>query len=204
MKRQFSHLTVFLLSGLLFTTIACDNSGTTETGADTTGTATDNSTNTAGGERQVAEATLSGVHPDTTVTGVARFEQMDNGRVKLNLDLTIPAKANQEVAVHIHEHSSCADHGDAAGGHWNPTGENHGRWGQGAYHSGDIGNVSLDGEGKGTIELETDRWSIGGDQQKNILDKAFMIHTGKDDYTTQPSGNAGKRIGCAIITRKSS
>jgi superoxide dismutase, Cu-Zn family len=49
------------------------------------------------------------------------------------------------------------------------------------------------------MELETDRWSIGGDAQKDILGKAFIVHSGEDDYTSQPAGNAGNRIGCGVI-----
>jgi Cu-Zn family superoxide dismutase len=121
----------------------------------------------------------------------------DNGKVKMKLDITVPKKANQSVAVHIHEHGSCGDMGKEAHGHWNPTKMNHGKWGSAAFHSGDIGNVSLNAEGKGTLELETDLWSISGtDSTKNILNKAIIVHGGVDDFTTQPTGNAGSRIGC--------
>jgi Cu-Zn family superoxide dismutase len=91
--------------------------------------------------------------------------------------------------------------GKMAHGHWNPTKVNHGKWGSSSFHSGDIGNVSLNGEGKGTMELETDLWSVGGDSTKNILNRAIIIHGGVDDYTTQPTGNAGSRIGCGVIKK---
>ena len=67
------------------------------------------------------------------------------------------------------------------------------------FHSGDIGNVQLDKEGKGTFTLETDLWTLGGSPEKNILNKALIVHGGVDDYTSQPSGNAGTRIGCGVI-----
>ena len=104
--------------------------------------------------------------------------------------------------MHIHEHPGCGDNGKDAHGHWNPTHVNHGKWGSDAFHSGDIGNVELDGEGKGTRELETDRWSIGGDSTTNILNRSIIVHGGVDDFKTQPTGNAGNRIGCGIINRK--
>ncbi len=145
-----------------------------------------------------AAAVLSGTFPDTTVTGNVQFDDM-NGKVKMKLEISIPAKANKSVAVHIHEMGDCGDMGKAAGGHWNPTGATHGKWGSASFHSGDIGNVSLDAKGNGTMELETDLWSIGGDAKKNILGRTIMVHGGMDDYTSQPAGNSGARIGCGVI-----
>lgn len=145
-----------------------------------------------------AQAEISGTYSDTTVQGSASFDQMD-GKVKMVLDLTIPAKANKSVAVHLHEHGDCGDMGKEAHGHWNPTNKQHGKWGSSSFHSGDIGNVELDGQGKGSLTLETDLWTIGGDSTTNILNKAVIVHGGVDDYVSQPSGNAGDRIGCGVI-----
>ena len=89
--------------------------------------------------------------------------------------------------------------GNEAHGHWNPTNKKHGKWGSDNFHSGDIGNIQLDANGKGSKELETDLWSIGGDSTTNILDKSVIVHGGVDDYTSQPAGNAGTRIGCGVI-----
>ncbi len=146
-----------------------------------------------------AVAELTGVFPDTTVTGAVQFDAQADGKVKMKLDITIPAKANKSVAVHIHEMGDCGDMAKAAGGHWNPTNANHGKWGSSSFHSGDIGNVSLDANGKGSMEMETDLWSLGGDAKTNILNRSIMVHGGLDDFTSQPSGNAGTRIGCGMI-----
>lgn len=145
-----------------------------------------------------AVATLTGTSPDTVVTGTARFDAA-GGKVKLTLDITVPSKAGKEVAVHIHEHGDCGDKGNMAHGHWNPGSNQHGKWGSGNYHAGDIGNVKLDGQGKGSLTIETDLWTLGGDAMKNIVGKAVIVHSGVDDYSTQPSGNAGSRIGCGVI-----
>jgi Cu-Zn family superoxide dismutase len=145
-----------------------------------------------------AVATLTGTSPDTVVTGTARFDAA-GGKVKLTLDITVPSKAGKEVAVHIHEHGDCGDKGNMAHGHWNPGNKQHGKWGSGNHHAGDIGNVKLDGQGKGTLTIETDLWTLGGDAMKNIVGKAVIVHSGVDDYTTQPTGNAGSRIGCGVI-----
>lgn len=149
--------------------------------------------------KQHAAAVLSGVFPDTTITGNVTFDAQPDGKVKMKLEISIPKKANNSVAVHIHEKGDCGDMGKAAGGHWNPTNAQHGKWGSASFHSGDIGNVSLDAQGNGTMEMETDLWTIGGGEQTNILDKSIIVHGGVDDYTSQPSGDAGTRIGCGII-----
>jgi Cu-Zn family superoxide dismutase len=148
-----------------------------------------------------AEAVVSGVYADTSVTGKAVFDGETSGKVKMVLEITIPAKANKQVAVHIHEHGDCGDNANMAHGHWNPTNQQHGKWGTDSYHSGDIGNVKLDAKGKGTVTLETDRWTLGGMPDKNILGKALIVHGGVDDYATQPTGNAGSRIGCGVIQK---
>ena len=172
-----------------------DAADTTATNANTSDTAT--STNQA----DRAEAVIASTYPDTAVTGTATFETV-NGKVKMTLNITAAARANKTVAVHIHEHPGCGDQGKDAHGHWNPTKVNHGKWGSDAYHSGDIGNIDLDGQGRGSKELETDRWTIGGDSTTNILNRSIIVHGGVDDFKTQPTGNAGNRIGCGIINRK--
>lgn len=145
-----------------------------------------------------AAATLTGTRPDTAVSGMAQFTS-DGSKVKLNLQITIASMPDKVVAVHIHENGNCGEVGQAAGGHWNPTHEMHGKWGSSNFHSGDIGNVTLDANGNGHLEMETDRWSIGGDPQTNVLNHSIVIHNGTDDFVSQPSGNSGERIGCGVI-----
>jgi Cu-Zn family superoxide dismutase len=117
----------------------------------------------------------------------------------MTIEITVPAKANKNVAVHIHEHGDCSDKGNMAHGHWNPTNAQHGKWSSDAFHLGDIGNIKLDGKGKGKITVTTDLWTLGGAANRNILGKALIVHGGEDDYKTQPTGNAGTRIGCGVI-----
>ena len=146
-----------------------------------------------------AQALLLASFPDTAVTGTINFDTLKNGKVKMQLDLTVPSKAGKSVAVHIHEHGDCGNKAEMAHGHWNPTKAQHGKWDSGDFHLGDIGNVKLDAKGKGHLVMETYRWSLGGSWSKNILGKAIIVHGGTDDYKTQPSGNAGTRIGCGVI-----
>jgi Cu-Zn family superoxide dismutase len=190
----------FLLASSL-AIVSCNSDDTDTSDGDTTDTTESMSHDTTAGHDTRAEATISSTYPDTSVTGTATFETV-NGKVKMMLNITAPSKANKTLAVHIHEHPGCGDNGKDAHGHWNPTKVNHGKWGSDAFHSGDIGNVELDGDGKGSKELETDRWTIGGDSTTNILNRSIIVHGGVDDFKTQPTGNAGNRIGCGIINRK--
>ncbi len=186
-----------LLSAVVFSAVsftACNNSEDKTTTTHEAMTADSSSTMAV----SHAMATLSGTKPDTVVTGSIQFDQ-DGSKVKMKLDITVLSKANQSVALHFHDHGDCGDMGKGAMGHWNPTGSNHGKWGSASFHAGDIGNISLDANGHGSLELETDLWSLGGDAKTNILNRSIIIHSGIDDYTTQPTGNSGERIGCAVI-----
>lgn len=105
-------------------------------------------------------------------------------------------------AIHLHEKADCsAEDGTSSGGHWNPTFEPHGAWGaEEGYHKGDIGNFEVDETGTGNINFSTDQWCIGcGDEKKDILGKAVIVHKGSDDFTTQPTGNAGARVSCGGV-----
>lgn len=107
-----------------------------------------------------------------------------------------------EHAIHIHEKADCSSpDGKSTGGHWNPTLERHGKWGDTeGYHKGDIGNFNVDAEGNGNLTFATNEWCLGcDDEKKNIIGKAIIVHQGVDDFTTQPTGAAGGRISCGAI-----
>ncbi|MGE6356158.1 superoxide dismutase family protein [Flavobacterium sp. NPDC079362] len=137
---------------------------------------------------------------NSTVAGTATFTEK-NGKV------TFVAKMSGLQpgvhAIHIHEKADCSSaDGSSAGGHWNPTFKKHGKWGVAEYHKGDIGNFTADTKGNGSITLTTDEWCIGcGDETKDILGKGLIVHQGTDDFTTQPTGNAGGRVACAGIIK---
>ena len=105
-------------------------------------------------------------------------------------------------AIHIHEKADCSSpDGKSAGGHWNPTFQNHGKWGsKDGYHKGDIGNFEASENGDGKITMKTDEWCIGcGDETKDIIGKSIIVHQGIDDFVSQPSGAAGARVSCGGI-----
>lgn len=191
-KQLTSYSSLLLIVSLFF--MACNNK-------DEENKTTTESTETKTTAAMSAMATISATVPDTALTGTAEF-MVQNGKVKMVLTITSAKMANKSVAVHLHEMGDCGDMGKMAHGHWNPTNQQHGKWGSSSFHSGDIGNVSLDATGKGTMELETDLWSIGGDEKTNILNRSVIVHNGADDFTTQPTGNSGSRIGCGVIMKK--
>ncbi|MGB5943514.1 MAG: superoxide dismutase family protein [Leeuwenhoekiella sp.] len=135
----------------------------------------------------------------SSATGTVVFKEED-GEVKMTA-LLEGLEAGTH-AIHIHENADCsAEDGTSAGGHWNPTFEDHGKWGdEEGYHKGDIGNFEVDESGNGSISMTTDEWCIGcDDNAKNILNKSVIVHQGADDFTSQPSGAAGSRVSCGGI-----
>lgn len=149
-------------------------------------------------EKQVAGATLNSTASSAAI-GTAKFYSAADGKIKMDLELNFPEKADSTVAVHFHEHGDCGNMGENTHGHWNPTNEAHGKWDSDAYHSGDIGNIKLDGKGHATLSVTTDRWSISPDVPSNIIGRGIIVHGGTDDYKTQPTGNSGPRVGCGVI-----
>lgn len=136
----------------------------------------------------------------SNVSGTATFIE-NNGKVTFVAKLS---GLNPGVhAIHIHEKADCtAADGSSAGGHWNPTFKKHGKWGSAEYHKGDIGNFTADENGNGTITITTNEWCLGcADETKNIIGKGLIVHQGTDDFTTQPSGNAGARVACSGIIK---
>ena len=137
---------------------------------------------------------------ETGVTGTAIFINENN---KLRMVVEIKGMQNKTHAVHIHEIGECGDEGRAAAGHWNPTKENHGRWGINEHHSGDIGNINTDSSGYGKITVvdTSNRWSIGGSKNTSVIGRSIIVHANTDDGTSQPTGNAGGRVGCGVIKK---
>ena len=115
---------------------------------------------------------------------------------------TISGLSEGTHAIHLHEKADCSsDDGKSSGGHWNPTAQPHGKWGATeGFHKGDIGNFEADADGNGSITFTSDQWCIGcGDDTKDILGKAIIVHEGTDDFTSQPSGAAGTRVSCGGV-----
>ena len=136
----------------------------------------------------------------STVSGTATFTEK-NGTVTFTTKIS--GLKPGVHGIHIHEKADCsAADAASAGGHWNPTHTKHGKWTDAEHHKGDIGNITADEKGNATMTLKTTEWCIGcGDESKDILGKGLIVHANPDDFTTQPTGNAGGRIACSAIIR---
>jgi Cu-Zn family superoxide dismutase len=105
--------------------------------------------------------------------------------------------------IHIHEFGDCSKNdASSAGGHFNPTNINHGMPNSNESHLGDLGNIEISDNGRGSLRLILqnsfyDIESIGG--WSAILGKSLVLHEGEDDLRTNPSGKSGNRIACGII-----
>lgn len=140
---------------------------------------------------------MIGASSDSGVTGMAVFIQ--NGD-HITLTIEIQGATPGLHAVHIHANGDCSSpDGTSAGGHWNPTDVAHGKWGEGEFHLGDIGNITVGADGTGRITLTTDLWEIGTGSDVDVVGKGMIVHADADDFISQPSGAAGARIGCGVI-----
>ena len=109
--------------------------------------------------------------------------------------------ANGIHGFHIHEKGDCsAVDATSAGGHFNPAAQPHGRAGQGAHHAGDSDNLSANGSGVATVNAHQAGVTLGGGAANDVAGRAVIVHAQADDYTSQPTGNAGGRIACGVIT----
>jgi len=109
--------------------------------------------------------------------------------------------AGQTHAIHVHEKGDCsAADASSAGGHFNPTGSEHGRAGTPVHHAGDMDNIVANAEGVADINIHLAGVTLGGGAANDIAGRAVIVHAAPDDYTSQPAGNAGARVACGIIT----
>jgi superoxide dismutase, Cu-Zn family len=122
-------------------------------------------------------------------------ETSEGVKVELALDHVSPG----EHGAHVHEKGDCsAPDGASAGGHFNPASSPHALPAASPRHLGDLGNVTIDAEGKGTLEIVAPGANLKEGDPNSFVGRAIIVHEKKDDGG-QPTGNAGGRIGCAVI-----
>lgn len=145
-------------------------------------------------------ATASLQRADGTRLGTVRIVERGND---LALAIDADGLAPGTHGVHLHTTGRCSpsDFSDA-GGHLNPDHRRHGSLSANGPHLGDLPNLEVDAAGRITTELP-----IAGERtmlRNAIFDRdgtALVIHEAADDYRTDPSGNSGKRIACAVLDR---
>lgn len=110
-------------------------------------------------------------------------------------------KPNAEHGFHVHEKGDCSSgDGMSTGGHFNPSGAPHGAHGKGTHHAGDLPSLRANASGVATFSFESTTLSVGSGST-DVVGKGLIVHRDPDDYTTQPTGNAGPRLACAVIRR---
>lgn len=146
--------------------------------------------------RPAAVATLAPTSGQTA-SGTVKLTQMADGAVDVEVNLTgVPAGVH---GFHIHEKGDCGDNGNAAGGHFNPAATSHGAPDVQPHHAGDWGNVTANEAGQVNTRFTTRAVTVeaGGN---SAVGHAIILHANPDDLTTQPTGNAGGRIACGVVT----
>jgi Cu-Zn family superoxide dismutase len=134
--------------------------------------------------------------------GTATFQQAGK---KLEIKLKLKNLPVGEHAVHIHQKPLCdAPDFKTAGGHFNPAGKQHGTMNPMGHHNGDLPQNIVIGEGHtGEASFKVDYLSLDPTATDSILANggtSIMVHEKADDMKTDPTGNAGNRIACGIIT----
>jgi Cu-Zn family superoxide dismutase len=100
--------------------------------------------------------------------------------------------------IHVHSIGRCDPPDFAtAGTHWNPTGREHGMNNPNGPHAGDMPNVTV--SANGVLEETVTLPHATLDQLLDADGASVMIHANADDYVSQPAGNSGPKIACAVI-----
>ena len=142
------------------------------------------------------------VNPKGEKVGEAKLEEAAKG-VKITLKVEkFPPGVH---AFHIHEKGVCDTPAfPGAGGHFNPFGKKHGLKSSQGPHAGDLPNLYVSPDGKGSLEAMAILVTLKEGQPNSLLrpgGTSLMIHANPDDDFTDPAGNAGERIACGVIVR---
>lgn len=132
-----------------------------------------------------------------SATGTASFTQVgDKVHLVANVSGLTPG---QQHGFHIHEAGDCsAPDGMSAKGHFNPYGKPHGNPASAERHAGDMPALLADASGNGRIDTLLDVMTVKPGPA-SVVGRGLIVHASPDDYTTQPTGNAGARLACGVI-----
>ena len=140
---------------------------------------------------------VADLNPTQGNTGSGRitFTKIDNG---IKISGEISGLSPGLHGIHIHEFGDCSDpEGKSAGNHFNPDQMPHAGREDVHRHTGDLGNIEADQNGKAKLDITDMKISFEG--PNSILGKSLVVHQDKDDLKSQPAGASGKRILCGII-----
>ena len=131
-----------------------------------------------------------------TAQGNVTFRQEAAGGIRVIAEVSGLTPGSH--GFHVHETGDCsAPDATSAGGHFNPHQTSHGKVGEGEYHSGDLPSLEAGADGNARVDVVLESIVLDGDH--SIIGRGLIVHADPDDYTTQPTGNAGARVACAVI-----
>jgi Cu-Zn family superoxide dismutase len=132
-------------------------------------------------------------------SGVVNFSLDGN---MMQIDVRVDGlKPNSMHGLHIHSIGDCrAPNASSAGGHFNPHGSSHGGPDTEPRHIGDLGNIQANASGSAIISVQVTGITLGKEVD-SIIGRAIIVHAQADDLSGQPSGNAGPRIACGLISK---
>lgn len=134
-----------------------------------------------------------------SVTGSVKFVQIGS-KVAVSGEV-LGLKPSAVHGFHIHEKGDCSSgDGVSAGGHFNPTAKAHGAHDNSEHHAGDLPSLVADASGKARFNFETDSISVGSGVA-DVIGRGLIVHRDPDDFKTQPTGNSGPRVACAVIVK---
>lgn len=133
--------------------------------------------------------------------GWAKFTEDAAGRLHLNVKVSGLTPGLH--GIHIHGIGACTGPAfTSAGSHHNPDGALHGLDDPAGAHAGDLPNLIVNGEGRGHLDVVSDRATLSAGRL-SVFDgdgSAIVIHAAEDDQqSTSPTGNSGARVACGVI-----
>jgi len=153
---------------------------------------------TMGGNEPRATAQLQPTRGNSVSGSVTFTQKGDKVVVAGNIS---GLKPNQEHGFHVHEKGDCSSgDGMSAAGHFNPQGSPHGHHSTPAHHAGDMPNLKADAKGNASFAAELDVITVS-EGPTSVIGRGLIVHAQPDDYKSQPVGNAGARLACAVIQK---
>jgi Cu-Zn family superoxide dismutase len=145
-----------------------------------------------------ATANLQPTKGSKTSGTVNFYQQGSSVRVVADVRGLTPGR---DHGFHIHDAGDCGSgDGMSAKGHFNPFGKPHGQPSTSERHAGDMPALKADMNGNAKLETDLNVISVTPGPG-SIVGRGLIVHADPDDYKTQPTGNAGARIACAVIQR---
>jgi Cu-Zn family superoxide dismutase len=146
-----------------------------------------------------ATATLQPTKGNKAAGTVDFYQVGSKVRVVGNLSGLTPGR---EHGFHVHEAGDCSSaDGMSAKGHFNPFSKPHGQPQSAERHAGDMPSLRADASGNAKLDTELDTMTVTPGPG-SIIGRGLIVHAEPDDYKTQPTGNAGARVACAVIQRR--